>query len=404
MAAPIAQPRWNWQQPDWPSFRWSAPRLARAEEQCLLGAGVWLGAISHLENDDRIRVSVESLGADAVASSAIEGETLDRESVQSSIRRHFGLAFDAMRVRPAEQGMAEMMVDLVRSVADPLTHETLHRWQVHALRGRSDLRDVGRYRTHVGPMQIVSGRMHVPKVHFEAPPSVGVEREMERFLAWFNGDAGHGGPSTLARAGIAHLHFESIHPFEDGNGRVGRAIAEKALAQCLSRRAGRPVWCPIASALLARRGEYYAELGAASRSNDITRWLAWFAGIVLEAQARAIDDIHFIIEKSSMLARLQDQLNARQTKVLLRMMREGSGGFEGGMTAGKYMAIARTSPATTTRDLGELVALGALERVGAKRSTRYDLAMPRRAAVRVRIGADGEVLREGTAQSRGHFP
>jgi hypothetical protein len=171
--------------------------------------------------------------------------------------------------------MAEMMVDLVRSVAAPLTHETLHLWQAQVLRGRSDLRDVGRYRTDEAPMQIVSGRTHAPKVHFEAPPSGVVEREMDRFLAWFNGDAAHGAPSTLARAGIAHLHFESIHPFEDGNGRVGRAIAEKALAQCLSRRAARPVWCPIAAVLLARRGEYYAELGAASRSNDITRWSAW---------------------------------------------------------------------------------------------------------------------------------
>ena len=195
-----------------------------------------IGSSRHLDETSRETLVVEIMSVDALATSAIEGEVLDRDSVQSSIRRQLGLAGDRRSVGAAEAGIAEMMVSLYRSLPnllDPLDHDRLHAWHRMVMNGRRDLEAIGRYRTHREPMQIVSGAVYAPRVHFEAPPSEQVPAEMERFLAWFEDTAPTGSRPlpALTRAGLAHLWFESIHPFEDGNGRIGRAIAEKALAQ-----------------------------------------------------------------------------------------------------------------------------------------------------------------------------
>ena len=178
--------RWNWQQRDWPKFTWQELRLAQAEQQFLLGAGTLVGAVKHLKGDEREQITVEAISTEAVTTSEIEGEILDRASVQSSIRRQFGLQTDDRRVKPAEQGIAEMMVDLYRSFAAPLSNEILFAWHRMLVSGRRDLKDVGRYRTGGDPMQVVSGAIYEPKVHFEAPPSSRVKSEMHRFTAWFN--------------------------------------------------------------------------------------------------------------------------------------------------------------------------------------------------------------------------
>ena len=182
------------------------------------------------------------MSTEAVATSEIEGEILDRASVESSLGKQLGLATDQRRVRPAERGIAEMMVDVYRSFAAPLSEDTLSRWHRMVMSGSRNLRDVGRYRTGADPMQVVSGPIGEPRVHFEAPPSSRVPSEMEQFIRWFNRNApGHEEPlHALTRAGIAQLYFESIHPFEEGNGRIGRAIAEKALAQSLGQRRSPP--------------------------------------------------------------------------------------------------------------------------------------------------------------------
>src|SRR5207247_2611144 len=181
---------------------------------------------------------------------------LERASVQSSIRKQLGLDSDNRRVKPAEQGIAEMMVGLYRSFAEPLSDKMLFTWHRTLVKGRSDLKDVGRYRTDDEPMQVVSGALHGPRVHFEAPPSSRVRREMTRFVKWFNRTAPDGADPlpALTRAGIAHIYFESIHPFEDGNGRIGRAVSEKALSQCL----GQPTLTALAATILIRRKAYYA--------------------------------------------------------------------------------------------------------------------------------------------------
>jgi Fic family protein len=367
---------WNWQKPDWPTFRWDRTRLEAPEKQFLVGGGVFVGTVRHLAKEERDQLTIEAMSTEAITTSEIEGEILDRASVQSSLRKQLGIATNERRVRPAERGIAEMMVDLYRSFAEPFSEETLFRWHRMVMSGGRNLRDVGRYRTGAEPMQVVSGSVHEPEVHFEAPPSSRVPSEMKRFVAWFvqTAPGGEKALPALTRAGIAHLYFESIHPFEDGNGRIGRAIAEKALAQSL----GQPTLTALAATILSRRKSYYEALEAANKENEITRWLMWFAGIAIEAQRRTIALVEFLIDKTKLLDRLKGQLNERQEKALLRMFREGPEGFKGGLSAGKYSTITGASPATTTRDLADLVAKGALVREGERRYARYHLSIPLR--------------------------
>lgn len=367
---------WNWQQPNWPNFSWDAARLRKAEEHFLVGTGMFAGTLKHLPAPDKEQLTVEAISTEAVTTSEIEGEILDRASVQSSIRRQFGLAADNRRVPAAEQGISEMMVDLYRSFAEPLSDEMLFSWHRLLFKDRGGLKDVGRYRTGYEAMEVVSGPIHAPRVHFEAPPSSRVAEEMACLVAWFNrtAPAGREPLPALTRAGIAHLYFESVHPFEDGNGRIGRAVAEKALAQNF----GQPTLIALAATILSRRKAYYAALEAANKGNEVTPWLSWFAGIAIEAQRRTTARVEFLIEKTRLLDRLRGELNPRQEKALLRMLREGPEGFKGGLSAGNYVTITGASPATATRDLADLVEKGALLRVGERRHARYHTGNPLR--------------------------
>jgi Fic family protein len=381
---------WNWQRADWPHFRWNASRLVKAEERFLIGSGVLRGTLKHVTESQEHVLLVESLSDEAITTSAIEGETLDRASVQSSIRRELGLQSGHRRERAAERGIGEVMVDLYRNFGAPLNERTLCHWQRCICGDNVAMRDLGRYRTHAEAMQVVSGPIYAPRIHFEAPPSDRVAREMAAFIGWFNGT----GPSSrdplpaLTRAGAAHLYYESIHPFEDGNGRVGRAISEKALAQSV----GRPTLTALAVTILSHRAEYYRALEAANKHNEITEWLAWFAGIAIEAQLRAIASVEFIVDKSRLLDRFSAELNDRQRRVLARVFREGPEGFRGGLSAGKYVSIAKTSAPTATRDLADLVDRGVLTRTGDRRHARYSPAVPVRIVPRITIDERGQVI------------
>lgn len=383
---------WNWQRPDWPDFTWDQRRLALAEQQFLVGGGMFVGMIKHLGEIDRNQLTVEAMSTEALTTSEIEGEFLDRASVQSSIQRQLGLVGDNRRVGPGERGVSEMMVDLYKTFSATLSDEVLCAWHRMLMSGRRDLADVGRYRTGTEPMQVLSGPMGSPRIHFEAPPAAKVPPEMARFIEWFNRTAPASAQPlpALTRAGVAHLYFESIHPFEDGNGRLGRALAEKSLAQSL----GQPSLIALAATILARRASYYGALEAANKSNAITDWLAWFAGTAIEAQRRTIALIEFLIDKTRLLDRLSGQVNDRQQKALLRMFREGPEDFKGGLSAGKYSAITGASPATTTRDLADLTEKGALVREGGRRHARYALNVPLRPVPRISLNARGELVEE----------
>ncbi len=353
---------------------------------------MFVGTVRHLGKEERDQLAVEAMSTEAVTTSEIEGEILDRASVQSSLRKQLGLSTEKRGVRPAERGIAEMMVDLYRSFAEPLSEEMLFSWHCMIMSGSRNLQDVGRYRTGTEPMQVVSGAIGEPRVHFEAPPSARVPDEMTRFIIWFGRTApGCEEPlPALTRAGIAHLYFESVHPFEDGNGRIGRAIAEKTLAQSL----GQPTLTALAATILARRKSYYEALEAANKENEITRWLMWFAGVAIEAQRRTIALVEFLIDKTKLLDRLQGQLNERQEKALLRMFREGPEGFRGGLSAGKYSTMTGASPATATRDLADLVEKGALVREGERRHARYRLSVPLRPVSRVVLTERGDLAEQ----------
>ena len=249
---------WNWEQSDWPNFTYDSKVLEPLERQFLRQSGEFVGAYKHIGADDQETLKIELISEEAVKTSEIEGEILNRDSVQSSLRAQLGLGVEAPNVKPAERGISKMMIDLYRGYADPLTDRTMFEWHKMLLAGDKDIKVIGGYRTHPDAMQVVSGPVHKPTVHFEAPPSARVPAEMKRFIVWFNDTA----PSSktplpaLTRAALAHLYFVCIHPFEDGNGRIGRALAEKSLAQ----NSGQPSLIALAYTIERKHKDYYAAL------------------------------------------------------------------------------------------------------------------------------------------------
>ncbi|APO76771.1 filamentation induced by cAMP/death on curing-related protein [Rhizobium etli 8C-3] len=366
--------RWNWTQEGWPNFVYDAAVLEPLERQFLLSSGEVIGAVRHVGDEERDLLRVELLSDEAVKTSEIEGEMLDRLSVQSSLRRQFGLDADNRPVKPQERGIAEMMVDVYESWSAPLNHETLFRWHAMLMTGNRHIGMIGGYRVHDDAMQIVSGRLDNPTVHYEAPPSRRVPAEMAAYMGWFNRSAPKGEISlpALTRAGIGHLYFESIHPFEDGNGRLGRALAEKSLAQNI----GQPSLIALAYTIEHGRKTYYHQLEQHQRTLDITDWLIYFAETVLEAQQTTLKRVAFYIGKARFYDRFRGQFNERQEKAIARMFREGPVGFKGGLSAENYISVTQTSRATATRDLHDLVEKGALVRTGERRHTRYALSLP----------------------------
>ena len=361
--------RWNWQDPDWPNFRFRPTILAEREGLFLRQSGIVVGTVRHVPDEERLPLVIDIISTEALKTSEIEGEILDRESVQSSLRRQFGLTSDRPRAAPAEQGISEMLADLYRRSGDQLNDATLFQWHRWLMQGNTKLRTIGGYRKHPEPMQIISGRIDKPKVHFEAPPSPSIAAEMARFCRWFNDTSPNGETPlpALARAGLAHLYFESVHPFEDGNGRIGRAIAEKALAQG----AGQPSLTALSILIHRRLKDYYAQLEAANKTLNIDPWLDWFADLVLAAQAHTLQGLDFLLANTRLWDRVCGQLNERQEKALSRLMRAGVDGFVGGLSASKYMTLTGAPAATARRDLGQLVELGALRRTGQLKGTRY---------------------------------
>lgn len=363
---------YNWKHPDWPKFEFSTSEMDDLLYHFYEKIGRISGLFEGLREKMQLDTMIKLLVAEAVKTSEIEGEYLDQKDVQSSIRNNLGLFEGNEKVRDKRaEGVSELMIDARRSFAEPLTQEKLLSWHTMLMKGDTAI-TAGEWRTHEEPMQAVSGPMGREKVHFEAPPSNRVPHEMDRFIRWFN-DTGKGGTREIKkpviRAAIAHLFFETIHPFEDGNGRIGRAISEKALSQDTNR----PVLLSLSQAIESRKNDYYESLKHAQRSMEITPWLRYFVKTTLEAQDMAEQHIMFTMKKDKFFNRYSDCLNSRQLKVIRRMFKEGPSGFEGGLNARKYQAISKTSKATATRDLQDLVDNHILLRRGGGRSTSYDL-------------------------------
>lgn len=362
---------YNWQLKNWPHFTFE---LSGSCEKNLLSfaeiTGRVSGLIEGLSEPVKLETVIEMMVSEAVKTSEIEGEYISSHDVKSSICNNLGLSVPKKQVKDKRaQGAAELMITVRDYYNDPLSKEMLFHWHEVLMIGDKRIKK-GTWRTHKEPMQIVSGPFGKEKVHFEAPPSCSVPEEMEKFFIWFN-DTAPGQKNEIdkpaVRSALAHLYFESIHPFEDGNGRIGRAISEKALSQGL----GRPILSSLSVSIEANKNAYYDSLNAAQYSLDASAWIDYFIETCLDAQKKAEEKIHFTLKKTKLFDRFENDMNDREIKVIRRMLEEGPDGFKGGMSAKKYMTITKASKATSTRDLQHLAEMGVLVFEGAGRSTRY---------------------------------
>jgi Fic family protein len=360
-----------WQNDQWPKLHWDDTALAKLLALASREQGRLLGKMEGLGFDLRAEAHLRTLTEDVVKSSEIEGEKLERDQVRSSIARRLGM--DVAGLIPADrdvEGIVDMMTDATSRYAKQLTAPRLFDWHAALFpTGRSGMRTIkiGGWREDTaGPMQIVSGSIGREKVHYEAPPATRVPKEMERFLTWF---AKPGDLDPLLVAGLAHLWFVTIHPFDDGNGRIARAIADMALAR--SDGTGQRFYS-MSSQIRHERNEYYNMLERTQQSDtDITRWQAWF----LECLLRAIEGAHATLSAVLAKARFWERfakhpLNERQINVLNRLL----DGFEGKLTSSKWAKLAKSSQDTAHRDITDLVERGALRKdAGGGRSTSYSL-------------------------------
>lgn len=373
---PTSPPKWIWQRPEWPKFSWNAATLAIPLGRARRAQGELFGIARLLDPQLDLQTRAELLIIEGLMTSAIEGEKLDPAGVRSSIAARLGLPTAGLTAPSrAVEGLVEVMLDATQHHEKLLTLKRLNGWQAALFpTGRSGLHEikVGALRGE-SPMRIVSGPIGYERVHYEAPPRLGLEKEMRQFLDWFNRPAAE--IDGLVRAGLAHLWFEIIHPYEDGNGRVGRAILDMALAQDEKRTTR---LFSMSARFMDRRDEYYSMLQKASKGPlDVTTFLAWFLEQV-EAAARSSETVvDAVLRKARFwMTHNRKELNERQAKALNRMLDSGPKGFEGAMTNKKYQSLTKASPATAQRDLADLVAKRCLAPVGTGRAARYELVSP----------------------------
>ena len=362
---------WIYQQDTWPEFTWDNDALACKLAEVRYRQGHLLGRMESLGFDLRAEASLDTLTQDVVRSSAIEGEVLSADEVRSSIARKLGIDIgNSVATRRAVEGIVEVMLDATRQQAQPLTKERLVSWHAAIFpTGWSGLRriTVGNWRTEsAGTMRVVSGRIERERVHFEAPDASCLESEMAAFLDWFDADSL---VDPFLKAGIAHLWFVTIHPFEDGNGRIGRAIADMALARADGMR---DRFYSMSTQIEAERKLYYQQLERQQRnSTDITGWLEWFIDCLGRAIGAAESTLSAVLYKAAVwkLAN-RHGVNKRQRLILNRML----DGFKGYMSTSKYAKIAKCSTDTALRDIRGLVAQSLLiQNPGSGRSTSYRL-------------------------------
>ena len=361
---------YNWQHPDWPAFNFNFDLSAHVPsvDRYTKAVDELVARIQQLDQDAAHDYFVERLVEEAATTSEIEGEVMSRDDLMSSLLNNLNIGGGSDRIVRDQRARAigQQIVLNRETFARPLTETALKYWHELLLGYSTSLRYVGEYRQASSPMQIISGPEYKREVHFEAPPASRVPSEMQRFITYCNRRSDL---HPIIRAGVAHLYFESIHPFEDGNGRLGRAILEKLLSQEL----GTFIPFSLSHAVEARRKDYYRALNTSSRGLDINPWLSYYFEVLLEAVSYADSLVGFTIRKQHYYRRFANQLNAGHRKAIAKLFAAGPAGFRGGMTTKKYMRINRVSQATAARALGYLTTLGALTQHGAGRSTHYRL-------------------------------
>jgi len=359
---------------DWPAFAWDSKGLAPLLSEVRLRQGLLVGKMRDYGLATRWTATLKVLTEETIKSSAIEGVVLDPENVRSSLAHRLGLEVGGLRAHKDRyvDGVVEMMLDATQKFSKPLTKERLFDWHAHLFPDVRTTRDkfrVGAWRDDSqGPMQVVSGPAGRHNVHYEAPTADRVESEMDTFLAWFDGNEQE---DPLLKAAIAHLWFVTIHPFEDGNGRIGRAIAE----MCLARSDGSAQrFYSMSSQILEERKDYYEVLEKTQTGSlDITKWLTWFLGCLDRAIEQSNQITSGALEKELFWKSLKQRnisLNDRQTKVLNKLF----SGFDGKLTREKWMKMTKASSRTALRDIEELIGLRIIEQEEAGgRSTSYRL-------------------------------
>ncbi|MEO8036624.1 MAG: Fic family protein [Acidobacteriota bacterium] len=361
----------------WPEFTWDGESLAGPLAAVRHKQGRLLGRMESLGFDLRVEASLAVLTTDVVKSSAIEGEKLNPDEVRSSIARRLGLDVAGLPKAGRDvEGVVEMMLDGTRYFEKPLTKKRLFDWHASLFpTGRSGMSriTVGAWRKkETGAMQVISGPMGREKMHFEAPEADRLEAEMTRFIKWFNAPPAN---DPVLKAGIAHFWFVTIHPFEDGNGRIARALADIALARADGTK---DRFYSMSSQIEAERNNYYLKLESAQRGDvNITGWLDWFLGCLDRAIGGADQTLGAVLNKARLWQRINRRpVNDRQRSVMSRMLN----GFKGVLTSSKYAQLAKCSTDTALRDIRELVERGILvQNPGGGRSTSYRLGEPEHA-------------------------
>ena len=363
--------KYIWQLSSWPEFRWNNAELLRPLGMTRQIQGKLLAKSEYFG----LGVRAEVLTQEAFTTAAIEGELLDRDSVRSSVARRLGLPTAGLP--PVERhidGLVEMLIDATRNHAEPLTALRLKGWHAALFpTGYSGMSEivVGDWRRGTEPMQVVSGPIGKEKVHYEAPPANTVDGEVERFLAWFRSSKDR--TDGIVRAAVAHLWFVTIHPFQDGNGRIGRAIADMALAQDENKDFR---LYSMSAQIRTEQDNYYDLLERTQKgSGDITEWIIWFFDCLKRAVQSSESEIRKVMDKARLWENIAHlDLNERQRKIVNRLLEAGPDGFEGGMTNRKYRGITKTTRETAKRDIGDLVTKGIMvKRLGGGRSSSYDL-------------------------------
>lgn len=345
--------RFNWEQNDWLNFTYSLSQAEKLSFAFTEMVGQTSGMLKAIPENIQTEALLDIMVAEAVKTSEIEGEFFSRADVMLSIKKNLGFINNVKIKDKNAEGVGKLMIDVRKTFKEKLSREKLFEWHIMLMGNNKNVK-VGAWRTHAEPMQVVSGEAGKQKIHFEAPASKSIPKQMAQFIKWFN-ETAPGQKNELSkpalRAAIAHLYFESLHPFEDGNGRIGRAITEKVLSQGI----GRPVMLSLSRTIEANKKEYYAALENGQRKNEITSGINYFIKTILDAQVEAGEQINFTLKKILFFDRFKQRLNQRQLKVINKMFDEGCKGFKGGMNAAKYVGITKISKATATRDLQYLV-------------------------------------------------
>lgn len=364
--------KYIWQQTEWPQWSFNSAAFSQLLSQVNLERGRLLGSMQTLGFKLAEEASLKVLTSEVVKSSEIEGERLNPEAVRSSIARRLGI--EPGGLVPSDKyvdGVVEMVLDATRNCSAALTHQRLFGWHAALFpTGHSGMfkLTVAAYRDDAtGAMQVVSGGIGHEKVHYEAPSAVVIQTEMTHFLGWFNNELGL---DPVIKAGLAHLWFVTLHPFDDGNGRIGRAICDMALARA---DASPQRFYSLSAQMQREREDYYNSLEQTQKGTlDVTAWLTWFLGCLLRAVQSANEELKGVVYLANLSHRLPSgKLNERQMKMLNMMMHS----FNGNLTTGKWAKIAQCSTDTALRDVSELVELGVLLKAGeSKRAAHYVLS------------------------------